>query len=527
MSEHHKNLLKNSSSVAIATTICRLLGLVREMLSAFFLGGGIFASAWGVAFMVPNMFRRLLGEGALGSALMPIVAGIKQNEGDEGVKRNLATILAYLGALLALISITVSLASLAIEPFITVERVKLPLQLLPILMPYAFFICMIGAIGAVLNTYKVFFLPALGALSFNICMITVLLSICPFIYDAPMRMLNYLSMSVLVSGVLQLSLVLYLLKKLGILPQFRLSALKENLNTIKELKTLVIPGLIGASAVQIGFLIDRGCALFLNDHAVAALNYTDRIIDLPIGIFAVSFGAVSLSNLSHSAAKNNYDDMINSMLFLMRHLLFISIPTMVFFIIFRYPIISVFFERGRFDEFCVRQTAWSLLFFSFGIPVFSTVKILLTGFYANKDMKTPVKISFLCIGVNVALNFVLMWHLEQGGIALATVISSVLNNALLYYFLRKKLGHIPLSCVFRTSGLSLLLSTVFGLLSLYIFHLTPRIKLPHVSADLFPLISAGISFWIFYIAVSLICKSREVPEILAMFSKRRKGPEKS
>jgi putative peptidoglycan lipid II flippase len=200
---------------------------------------------------------------------------------------------------------------------------------------------------------------------------------------------------------------------------------------------------------------------------------------------------------------------------------------MVFFILFRFEIIRVLFERGRFDSSCVEQTGLALLYFSFGIPAFSTVKILLTGFYANKDMKTPVKISFLCIGVNVILNFVLMWDLKQGGIALATVISAILNNVLLYYFLRKKLGHIPLAPVIRTSILSLALSIVFAFLSLYISQFVPRIKLPHVSADILPLLGAGISFWIFYIVFSLLFKSKEVPEILSMFKRREKGAGKA
>ena len=260
MSSRQHRILKSSLGVAFATLLSRLLGLVRVMFEAMVLGGGAFASAWQLAFMVPNLFRRLLGEGALGTALIPVITHTEARCGLQQVRRDLSVVFAALGALLAVIVVVISLGARLLLPFVTTEYARMALHLLPFLMPYALFICLIGVIGAILNSRRVFFLPALGALLLNLFLIGGLAA--GFLQrlqeDAASlwTFLEKLSLLVLCSGALQLALMAWLLYRKGVFPAFRGFSLRRS-RVLGELWKLVLPGLIGGAALQVSFVVDR------------------------------------------------------------------------------------------------------------------------------------------------------------------------------------------------------------------------------------------------------------------------------
>lgn len=516
MAEIHKGILKSSTATAAATMMSRLLGLARTILEAAFIGGGAIMTSWDIAFMVPNLFRRLLGEGALGSALVPLISHTLEKGGRDTAKRDLTCVLAVLSGALALLCILIAGASMLIAPFCSRDYVKLAFEVIPLVIPYAFFICLVGALTSVLNSLRVFFLPALGALLLNIFMIAALLTFGSY-YSGSKNLLPFLSGAVLISGVSQLALTFLLLWRMDMLPVFSFSAFK-NMKVITELWKLTLPGIVGASALQISLLVDKGLACWLGPHAEPALKYSDRIIYLPIGVFAVSFGSVALANMSRSAAKNNIDEMLSSMIFSLRHLLFICAPIAVFVFAFREPIIKVLFMRGLFGELALKETSWAMLFYSLGIPAFAALKITVSGFYARKDMKTPLKISLVCIVANIVLNLILMWPLRQGGIALATVVSSYLNNFLLLFFLRKSLLRVPLTRISATLATCVPVSIGSVLAALLVYSKTTGLcKIPKLPADFCPLLFAGVSFVGLYFIACFILKSREIPEILRMF----------
>jgi putative peptidoglycan lipid II flippase len=519
LAEINKGILRSSTATAAATLLSRLLGLVRTILEAAFIGGGAVMTSWDIAFMVPNLFRRLLGEGALGSALVPLISHTLEKGGRDTAKRDLTCVLAVLSGALALLCIVIAGASMLIAPLCSRDYVRMAFEIIPLVIPYAFFICLVGALTSVLNSLRVFFLPALGALFLNIFMIAALM-IFGSLYSGTDKLLPFLSGAVLISGLFQLLLTFFLLWRIDMLPLFSISAFK-NMKVITELWRLTLPGIVGASALQISLLVDKGLACWLGPHAEPALKYSDRIIYLPIGVFAVSFGAVALANMSRSAAKNNIDEMLSSMIFSMRHLLFICAPIAVFVFAFREPIIKVLFMRGLFGEQALKETSWAMLFYSFGIPAFAALKITVSGFYARKDMKTPLKISLVCIAVNIILNLILMWPLQQGGIALATVISSYLNNILLLFFLRKSLMRVPLARISATLATCVPVSIASVFAALFVYSKTTDLfKIPKLPADFCPLLFAGITFLGLYFIVCFILKSREIPEIFKMFRKR-------
>ncbi len=516
------NILKRVGGLAGATFASRFLGFFREILTASILGGGTVASAWTLAFMIPNLCRRVFGEGLLGTALIPMMTHTMERSGHMTARQRFSTILIWLSLILCAITVLVSLISMMLLPFATAERVVLTLKLIPLIMPYCFFICMVGVMTSVLNSIREFFLPALASLGLNICMILALLFVCPRFYGDPPKMLDSLAVSVLISGVLELAVMLILLRRHNLLPEISRKTF-FGLRAIVEILRLTLPGLVGALAYQVGVILDRAIACWISPYAVPALAYSDRLIYLPIGVFAVAFGTVSLTEMSKMAVNRNYTDMIATMFSSMRYLLFLTIPLAAFMFLFSVPLIRLVYYRGQFGEIELRETAWAFQFFAFGVPAFAAMKISLAGFYSRKEMKTPMYVSVGCILLNVVLNLILMGPLRQGGIALATVISSYLNNLLLLWILQRTVGSLPTGMMLRFVGVMLLISA----LPLYpawfayenVFCMTSSLPVPK---DFIPLCSASVVYVVIFLILAILFKLNEVKIVYSRFSKHAK-----
>ena len=526
-----ERLLKKSFLMASATVISRILGLIRVIFSAHILGGGMLASVWFYTFMIPNLFRRLLGEGALGTSLVPIISYTNDKISRDSARRKLSVILAFLSLVLAGICILTVLVCYGLYPFIEDEQVRLILETVPAIIPYTFFICMIGAISAVLNSFNLFFLPAVGALFLNLSLILTYIFVCPGYSGSPHGVLYSLSGAVLTAGILQFLMVLYLLKKVGMFPDMGAVIRGENrlrqLAVIRELWKLMIPGLIGAGAVQISMFLDKSLALFLGDKALPALTYSDRIVYLPIGIFAVSFGTVALSQMSHLAAKKNYAELGTTLVDGLKYLMIICLPITVFVVIFRELIIRLLFLHGEFDLSALKETAYAMFFYAMGIPAFAAVKIIVSAFHSRKDMKTPVRISILCLGVNLCCSLILMFPMRQGGLALATVISSLLNNFLLLRCLRKEIS-IELRCLLKTSLFSLIFSVAAAFVSSLVLAGLGEWRLPVVFVKEFlPMILTLGTFLITYFLLMLLFNPDEIRSIAGVLLRRKQKQIKS
>jgi len=433
-------ILKKSAGIALATSLSRILGFVRVILVANFIGGGIYMAAWVMAFKIPNMFRRLLGEGALGTALIPYITHILELEGEEVARKQFSVIIISLGIILAAICAIIAIGSILINSifFQQLSGINIALKILPILIPFAFFICLVGVSAAILNSRGVFFIPALGSLLLNLSFITCLLIFGPLFIDNTLKLLYALSICVLLSGFLHLALSFYLLKKEGFAPDFSISIIKH-IKTLKEILSLSLPGLIGAGCFQISLIFDTAIAYFIGGDAISALEYSERLVYLPIGVIAVSIGSVSLVQMSKNAAKKQYNQLINIMIQCLEHLAIFTIPILFFICSFRYEIIETLFSRGAFAKgILLNETAYTIFFYALGIPAFASLKIIVTAFYSRKNMKTPFKVSIFCLILNLILNLILMYPLRQGGVALATTLSSFINCAILIFLLKKE-----------------------------------------------------------------------------------------
>lgn len=513
MDKEHRALIKSSSGVSFAIFLCRILGLLREVLLAKIFGGGTIMTAWGLAFLLPNLFRRLLGEGALGTALVPIITHTIEQEGREAARRKLLSIFAALSLILASLCIFFPVLAIVLQPFVKRESGRYALEIVPVIMPYAFFICLVGVLSSILNSLGRYFLVALSAVSFNLFMIICLLFIGrqTGTIESQILGLKYLSVSVLLSGAFQLFFLVVLLWKAKMLPSVRNSRLFKD-PVLKELYRLTLPGIIGASILQLSLVIDKSIAYFISDYAVPALNFSDRIIDLPIGIFAVAMGSVFLPKMSRTAAKGDLEGMSSFLLFALRNILFVSIPVSVFLIFFDRSVIASFYMRGRFGEKELAETALALIFYAPGIPFFCAAKIITSGFHSRKDMKTPLKITSFALVINVILNLILIWPLKQGGIALATVCSSIFSCTILMKILKQELCHISLKKVFMSTLRMLFCALFAGIFAklAYLGTLSKNsLRIPHMPADFLALVIAGIVFAFLYLLFSKISKSEE------------------
>lgn len=512
------SILKRVGGLAGATFASRLLGFFREILTASILGGGTIASAWSLAFMIPNLCRRVFGEGLLATVLIPMMTHTIERSGAETARKRFSTIFIWLSLILCVVTVIVSSISMMLLPLATAPRVVLTLKLIPLIMPYSIFICLIGVMTSLMNSIKVFFLPALVSLGLNICMILCLWLVCPLFRSEPPKMLDALAVSVLVSGVLELFLMFLLLRKHKLLPVFSWKTFR-GLRALVEIWRLTLPGLFGAVAYQVSVIVDRSVACWIGPYAVPALAYSDRLIYLPIGVFAVAFGTVSLTEMSAMAVRRDYDDMIHTMFSSMRLLLFLTVPLAAFMCLFHTELIRMVYYRHAFGETALAETAWAFLFYAFGIPAFAAMKVTLAGFYARKDMKTPMYVSVFCICVNIGLNFILMIPLRQGGIALATVISSYLNNLILLVILERAVGGVPWRGILKYFAALLVIS----LLGLYPAWLAARFAAPlsdlvPLVHDFVPLCAAGAVFVAIFLILAILFRIREVNVLYSRFS---------
>ena len=505
----------------MATLLSRILGLVRTVLEAAVFGGSGAAAVWGYAIIFPNIFRRILGEGALGTALIPLISGAETEEEKHEIRRKLGMIFLVAGAILIVLVIVVSLFAVLFGEMFEKEYVRNAFKLVPYLMPYAFFICLIGIGGACLSTRRVFFLPALAGLLLNIFIICTL----GYFYYYQNPNVNYvmhkLTWAVLLSGILQLFIVGYLMKKNDIFPEFDFTYFKNNGGILTELWKLALPGIIAGSTLQLSVALDKSIALLLGSEALPALAYTERIVYLPVGVFALSVGSVLMSDMSRSAAAGKFDEVLSSLQFSLRHVIYCCLPMSAFVVFFRVPVIEALFLRGRFTMEDVNATAWAMMFYCAGIPFFCSIKVITPAFFARKDMKTPMKVSIAAMIFNLIMNLILMIPLRQGGLALATVLSSILNNTVLLILLHRngfKLNWHELgSTILKTclaSG-----AAVAGAMAAIPY----LMELPRSTGGKFTGIMVLLCiFGVIYIAASFIVKAAELREFLSLLKRRGK-----
>jgi putative peptidoglycan lipid II flippase len=434
-------MTKAAGVVGTATLLSRILGFVRDVMVAWFFGAGLAADAFFVAFRIPNLLRRLFAEGSLTVSFIPVFTECLQKRGQEEAFKLARSAWWLLAIILAIVTVLGILSSPLVVKIVapgfcgSPEKYDLTVLLMRIMFPYIFFIGLVAVAMGILNALGHFAAPALAPVLLNVAMIGSLLIISPHLEQPSAG----LAIGVLIGGGLQLALQVPFLIQKGYRVFVRSPLLHP---ALKRVGLLMIWSAFGAAVYQINTLVGTLLASFLKEGSVSYLYYADRLVQFPLGVFAIALSTAVLPSLSRQAAASDMEGLRESFSYALKLVFFITIPAMTGLIILREPIVRLLFERGAFDPVATRMTADALLYFAIGLWAFSGVRIVVATFYAIQDARTPVKIAVLSVLANLAFSVVLMGPMHHGGLALATSLASAVNLVLLSRALRKRLGRI-------------------------------------------------------------------------------------
>lgn len=439
MSSEKTKLTRAAGVIGSATLLSRILGFVRDMVIAWLFGAGLLSDAFFVAFRIPNLLRRLFAEGSLSIAFVPVFTEYLKRDGKTEAFRMARSTLRMLSVLLAAATILGILASPGIvkvvAPGFSGMKFSLTVFLTRIMFPYIFFICLVALSMGILNALGHFAAPALAPVFLNASIITSALFIAPNL-EQPV---TGLAIGVLIGGFLQLLLQVPFLLKKGFYFWQKAGFYHPG---VKRIGRLMGPAVFGAAVYQVNILVNTLLASLLPEGSVSYLYYADRLVQFPLGIFAISMSVAVLPSLSRQAAAGDFAGLGETFGYAMRLIFFITIPAMTGLIILREPIVSLLFQRGEFGAESSRLTAYALVFYSLGLWAFSAVRIVVSAFYSLQDTATPVKMASISITANIILGILLMGPLSHGGLALATSLASMINLLLLVSSLRKRLAAV-------------------------------------------------------------------------------------
>ncbi|CAN5508921.1 murein biosynthesis integral membrane protein MurJ [soil metagenome] len=440
--------------VGIAILCSRILGLVREMIIAAMFGASAYLDAFLTAFRAPNMLRDLFAEGALSTAFVTTFSKKIASEGDESAWRlanKVATLTVVFMSIVVLLGVLLAplLVSL-LAPGFNPEKAELTALLARVMYPFILLVSLAALVMGMLNAKHVFGVPAMASSFFNLGSIVGGVSLAWWLDPTfGPRALVGLAIGTLLGGLLQLVVQIPSLLKVGYVfhPDF---AWRDK--GVRKVLQLMGPAVIAASAVQVNVLINSIFASYLQDGAVSWLNIAFRLMQLPLGIFGVAVATVTLPLISRSAAQGNMAEFRGALAHALRLVMLLTIPSAVGLMIMAEPIISLLYERGRFDAAATIQTAGALRFYGIGLVGYSAVKVLAPAFYALDRRNLPMIVSLCSIGLNAALNYVLTFRLGMGhrGLALSTSAIAITNFLLLYGMMRHYAGKLETKTMFIT-----------------------------------------------------------------------------
>ena len=431
------NLLKSLAAVSSMTMFSRVLGFARDAIVARIFGAGMATDAFFVAFKLPNLLRRIFAEGAFSQAFVPILAEYKSKQGEDATR----VFVAYVSGLLTLALAVVTVAGMLAAPWVilvtapgfadTADKFALTTQLLRITFPYILLISLASLVGAILNTWNRFSIPAFAPTFLNISMIGFALFAAPYFHPPVLA----LAWAVTVGGVLQLIYQLPHLKKIGMLVLPRVNF--RDAGAMRVVKQMG-PAILGVSVSQISLIINTIFASFLASGSVSWMYYADRLMEFPSGVLGVALGTILLPSLSKSFASGNHDEYCRLMDWGLRLCFLLALPSAVALGILAKPLTVALFQYGKFTAFDAAMTQRALVAYSVGLMGLIIVKVLAPGFYSRQDIKTPVKIAIVTLIMTQVMNLAFIGPLKHAGLSLSIGLAACLNAALLYWQLRKQ-----------------------------------------------------------------------------------------
>lgn len=460
--------------VSLLTFCSRVLGLLRDMLMASRFGNGPLLDAFSVAFRIPNLARRLFGEGALSTAFLPALVGRLERENREAAWR-LST------AVLITLSVVLSIVVLLGEAGLLWGQLRLPadhparflLELTAVMLPYLLFICLAAQVSAVFHALGRFGWPALSPILLNVIWIGALVGTSRTDWTATTQM-RIICWAILAAGIVQLLLPSFWLMHSGF--RFRAASVDDR-ERVREIARSMVPILFGLSVTQLNVLADSLIAWFmsaedglphsvwqpLNAGTASALYLGQRLYQFPIGVFGVALGTVLFPRFARHAEQRRFNLLGDDFLDGMKLVIAIGLPAGAGLILIAHPLAEVLFQRGEFDAQDTLQTAQMIRAYGLGVWAFCSLLIVNRVYFALKDYVTPLRIGLATMIVNLALNFTFIWPLGGAGLAVATSAASMFQVAVSMVFLKRQLVELDWKTLVPALWKTLLATTLMGL----------------------------------------------------------------
>ena len=506
-----------AGTVGFYTLLSRILGLVRDMVLAYFFGSKMAADAFFVAFRIPNLLRRFFAEGSLTIAFIPVFTETLTRKSKEDAYELARAVL----TLLSLLLVVVTILGVLLSPWIvriqaygfgaSGAKYELTVLLTRITFPYIFLVSLVAFFMGVLNSLRHFAAPAAAPILLNVGIIAGALWVSPFLSEPIVGV----AIGVLIGGILQVLLQIPWIMKKGL--SLRPLWMPRH-PAVKKIGLLMLPAIFGSAVYQLNQFIGTLLASFLPQGSISWLYYADRIVEFPLGVFAIAISTAALPSLAKQVAGKDFSDFRETLGHALRLVFFITTPATVGMILLRVPIIEVFFQRGAFDHRTTLMTAQALLFYSLGLWAFSASRVMLSAFYAFQDTKTPVQVATITMIANALLSLLLMGPLRHGGLALSLSLSSTLQLLLLIIILSRRGDLLDLKPMISSAARSLAASAVMGFV---LYDLNGRWLSPGVPGSFWShaltlagVITVGVAV---YFVMARIFRCPEISSILSLF----------
>ena len=524
-----KQILKSASIISLVTIVSRVLGYVRDQRISFLLGTTLSADAFVLAYRIPNLMRRLIGEGTVAASFIPVFATYMRETPSEQVWDFANRLFWTLAVVLAVVTVLgVIFSPVVIQTFSSpqdratswVEAISLN----RIIFPYVFFLGL-AAIGmGILNSFHKFALPASTTVLLNFSIIIFSTGMVWRYFRSPAVSL---AVGVLVGGALQFLILVPQLVRRGMRFDFGLSFTHPG---IRSFARLMFPRFFGMGIAQINFFVDTffASAPRMPRGSLAALYVSDRVMELVLGGYAIAVATAILPMMSHQAAANDYEGLKRTLTFAVRIVAYITVPAAVGLMILREPIIRMLFQHGQFVAESTRLTARPLLYYAAGLPALACVKLIVPAFYSARDTKTPVMVALFSFFLNIFLNIVFLHfffkRFQNGGPALATVLATLFDFFTLFIIFRLRYGALGTVEIFRSIGKISLCAAIMGA-GCMIGNYYAKYASPAFFTQLMVFLGLVGGATVLYIGLTWIFRCPEIEEVYGIATRRETAEE--
>jgi len=500
----------------VAMTLSRIIGYVRDMVIAARFGQNNLTDAYNAAFSIPDFLYYLLVGGALSSAFIPVfssyIATKKEDDGWQVASTifNIIVIFMLIGITIGMI-FTPQLIRLLVPGF-SPENMALTVGMTRIMFLQAFFMALNGISMGILNSYHNFLVPAVGSVMYNLGIIVVGLILSPYIS------ITGFSVGVVTGAVLSFAIQLPALLKLGLRYKPVIDLQHPG---VRKIGILILPVLIGLSVTHFNLFVNQNLGSNLPEGMISALRSAQRIMQLPIGIFAIAIAMATFPTLSGLAARQEREEFKRTMSLSLRTIIFVTLPSAIGLIALKTPVVRLLFQQGNFTAEDTAATAYALLFYSIGLFAYSALQHLNRVFYALQDTRTPVTVGIFTIVVNIALNFLFIGPLGHGGLALAYSLAGIINMLVLLYVLKRKLGRLDGKKMLISFLQTLFISGMMGIAAYYSSSFVAQFLNPASKLVQLIQVGAGVGVGVIvFVGLALVLKMEEAEMAKSMLLKR-------